>query len=81
MKKKSYSKPSQEMMLPYDRLRFAIVKQAVDDYKTALRTKNPAKITECEKFFRSQWGQWLSGGSGVYIIEKCKQIVNKRHKV
>lgn len=68
-------------MLEFDRLRLAIVQQAVIDYKSALKCRNFAQIAELERFFLGSWGQWLSGGNGKYIIEKCKQIVNKRRNV
>ena len=62
----------------YDRLRIEIVRQAVIDLQWALR-KSDRLGFECEeqialeKWFLSSWGQLLSGDTGEYIIEKCRQ--------
>lgn len=39
----------------YERLRFAIIKQAVMDYRTALRREDEAQIKYYERFFHSPW--------------------------
>ena len=66
----------QDKIFDYEPLRIAILRQAVVDYKRALKRKDPAKIAELERFFLSEYGQFLSNYSGRYIIEKCKQNVN-----
>lgn len=65
-------------MKPYKRLANAIVKQAVEDYRNALRGRgaegHSAKYTrkECESFFRSEWFDLLTNVDGELIIEKVK---------
>lgn len=61
----------------YERLRVAIMKTAVHDYKIAMK-KSEREGRKCEKeialerFFLSAWGQFLSGDNGKLIIEKCR---------
>lgn len=62
----------------YERLFIHVIKQAVNDYKRALRKNDNYTMATIEKFFLSDWGQWLSYGYGEYIIEKCKKSVKKR---
>lgn len=40
---------------PYHALINAIILQAVKNYRTALDDENTSGITECERFFRSDW--------------------------
>ena len=63
--------------IDYDVLRFAIIQQAVKDYESALRRRNESKFLTLERWFMSDWGQFLSGDLGEQIIEKCKERVNK----
>ena len=61
----------------YERLRTEVVKSAVKDYKNALRKSKRLGVVcteqrSLEKWFRSKWGQLLSGDNGEYIIEKCQ---------
>lgn len=62
----------------YANTRYAIIKQAIDDYKWALRRNAPCEISYLERFFLSEWGEFLSGNNGAYIIEKVKQEERKR---
>lgn len=62
----------------YIDLAAAIVKQAMTDYKAALKDDGKkAKKTrmKCESFFLSKYGQMLSAGNGELIIEMCKKEV------
>ena len=71
------------MQDPIDRahqeLANAIVKQAVDDYRKALRGKGyngrkPERIKEeIEKFFRSHYFEILTKVKGEYLIERLKK--------
>ena len=61
----------------YEHLRTAIIYQAVQDYKTALKKNNYGQISALERFFRSEWGQLLSYDNGEYIISECRKIVGK----
>ena len=65
-------------MEAYERLRTEIVKSAVQDYKIALRKSDRIgyicdEQIQLERWFRSKWGQLLSGDNGKFIIEKCRQ--------
>lgn len=59
----------------YDTLRMAILHQAVKDYQTALKKKDAAKCAAFVRWFRSDWGQTLSGDNGELIIRECKTRV------
>ena len=66
---------------PYENLANAIVLQAVKDWRSAVRTLkkrpryDPAKQMkeECERFFRSDWFEQLTGVDGSVILRKLKQ--------
>lgn len=64
----------------YERLKYAIVEQAIKDYKRALRKKNGGHIAYFERWFLSSWGEALSGGHGAYIIEQCRKCVGMKQK-
>lgn len=63
---------------PYEALANAIVLQAVNDYRAALKKvkKNPQnkiaidEALQIERFFRSQWYQTLTSVDGEYLINK-----------
>lgn len=64
----------------YQNLANAIVKQAVEDYRKALRgksyrhDKDPAPvITEIEKFFKSDYFEMLTKVKGDFLIEKLRK--------
>lgn len=65
---------------PYEALAGAIVLQAANDYRAALRKlkKNPENQTamsetmECERFFRSGWYQALTSVDGEYLIGRLR---------
>lgn len=65
-------------MFDYELIRAAILKQAVKDYKSALKWGRHREIATLERFFRSDWGQLLSYNHGEYIIENCKRIINNQ---
>ena len=72
----------------YNNLRIGILKQAIRDYEVALKkleryrqSKNPLpealreytdKAKSFERFFMSEWGQFLSSDRGKSIISKAK---------
>ena len=62
----------------YKNVRYAIVKQAIDDYKRALRRGKEAEIKAIERWFLSEWGEFLSDNKGAYIIEKVKSEERKK---
>lgn len=66
---------------PYEALANAIVFQAVNDYRAALKKvkKNPNNRTaldealQIERFFRSQWYQVLTSVDGEYLINRLRK--------
>ena len=65
----------------YIELAAAIVKQAIEDYKTALKRNDEGAIKECERFFKGGWGEWLTVCNGERIIKMCREEVeNERRK-
>lgn len=56
-------------------LRFAIIRQAVEDYESALRRRDDGKCAALERWFLSDWGELLSDDAGELIIAKCKNRV------
>lgn len=68
-------------MDPYEALRNAIVLQAVKDWQSAARKLkkrpryDPARQMrdDCERFFRSDWFEELTGMDGSAILRKLKQ--------
>lgn len=55
------------------RLQSAIIVQAVQDYKKALKNDDRKTARQVERFFRSEWGQLLSMGNGEAIIERVRK--------
>lgn len=70
---------------PYERLRNAIILQAVRDYRYALKClkMNPRSKTakeskaELESFFRSKWYRTLTAIDGEMLIQKLNEEVVK----
>ena len=68
---------------PYENLANAIIVQAASDYRTALKKlkRNPknkdamTEAMECERFFRSDWYEYLTSVDGEYLINKLRQEV------
>ena len=60
----------------FENLRIAILKRAVDDYIDALTVDNPKKAASIETFFLSEWGEFLSGGHGDFLITECRKRAN-----
>ena len=61
-----------------DLLITAIVRQAVNDYMWALKKNDREAIEECEGFFLSKWGQFLTYKNGEKIIKRCRKIVRQQ---
>lgn len=72
-------------MNPYENLANAIIKQAADDYRKALKALSlnnrnkqaQATVTECETFFRSDWYKELTSVDGEYLIRLLKEEARK----
>ena len=66
-----------------ERLREAIVRSAVNDYSKALRKSDRLGFVcdeqkKLEAWFVSKWGQFLSGDTGEYILERCRKDYKPR---
>lgn len=67
-------------MNPYQHLIEAIIIQAAEDYRKALRGKtydsnlsDEKIVTECEDFFRSEWYRDLTKVNGEMLIKKLRE--------
>lgn len=57
------------------RLAMAIVFQAVQDYKKALKHNDKVEIYNLEKWFRSNRYEILCSIDGDYLIRKIKEVI------
>jgi hypothetical protein len=55
----------------------AIIVQACKDYRKALKRNKRQSIAEIERFFRSEWYNWLTSIDGEYIIAKLRKEQKK----
>lgn len=60
-------------------LAMQVVKQAIVDYKKALKKKDKYECANLERFFRSAWYSVLCSVDGDYIIELVKEVVNEEN--
>ena len=70
-------------MEAYERLRTEIIRSAVFDLRSAMKKSDRLGFVcdeqkNMERWFLSSWGQLLSGDTGEYIIEKCRQTYKAR---
>ena len=61
-------------MYGYELLREAIIRRAILDYILALKKRDKYYMAQIERFFLSEWGQFLSLDNGKYLIYRCKQL-------
>ena len=74
---------------PYERLANAIVIQAADDYRIALKKikahpKNREAIAEAleiEKFFRPGWYSQLTSVDGEYLIRRLQEEIRQSESI
>ena len=59
--------------VPYHNLANAIIVQAANDYRKALRGNDKRVICDCERFFRSHWYLTLTNLDGEVLIEKLRK--------
>lgn len=59
----------------YRKLAAATIKQALVDYRLALKANNISRIRECKRFLRSEWFVFLSGMDGERLIAMMKEDV------
>ena len=70
---------------PYERLANAIILQAVDDYRAALKAvkRNPNdreamdEALSIERFFRSGWYGTLTSIDGEYLIRRLQEEIRQ----
>ena len=62
------------------RLQTAIVKQAADDLKAAVRAQDGTAAAALRSWFLSEWGQLLSFGQGEAIIRGIKKEEEEREQ-
>lgn len=60
----------------FENLRTAILRQAATDYIKALQDGKQAEASKIERFFKSEWGEFLSGGHGDFLVSECKKRAN-----
>ena len=60
------------------RLGYAVVIQAVKDYRAAVRMKNKHRRIECEMFFKSDWFNAFSKLDGKVLLERLQKEVRWR---
>ena len=56
-------------------LAMAIVFQAVQDYKKALKHNDKVEIYNLEKWFRGNWYKTLCSIDGDYLIKKIRKVL------
>ena len=63
----------------YEMLAVAIVVQAYDDYKKALKRKDRREIKSIERFFYSNFYSLLTSIEPSYLINNAKREVRKKN--
>ena len=63
----------------YEMLAVAIVVQAYDDYKNALKRKDRREIKSIERFFYSDFYSLLTSIEPSYLINNAKREVRKKN--
>lgn len=63
----------------YEMLAVAIVVQAYDDYKKALKRKDRREIKSIERFFYSDFYSLLTSIEPSYLINNAKREVRKKN--
>ena len=59
----------------YEALANAVIVQAVQDYKLALKKNSDIDIKRLERLLRSEWFQVLTDLDGTYLIRKIKEVL------
>lgn len=59
--------------MAYTRLAAAIIQATIDDYKSAVKSKNTGKQRALVKWFKGKWCDALSMGNGELILEKVQK--------
>ena len=54
----------------------AVITQAANDYKRALKAKDVGGIYDCESFFKSQRFMLMTNIDGKYLIDRIRREVN-----
>lgn len=65
----------------YRNLANAIILNAVEDYREALRTNDKSMQLDCETFFLSEWFIFLCDLNGEWLMTTIiKEIENENHR-
>ena len=57
----------------YNNVVIAIIQQAREDYKTAIKRGKTKKIEDLEDFFKSRWGMSLTYNNSIAILDEAKK--------
>ena len=60
-------------LTPYDKLATAIILQACNDYLIALSENDTGRMTEIERFFKSDWYYSLIRLDGEFLIRELRK--------
>jgi hypothetical protein len=63
---------------PYHALINAVILQAVRDYRIALEKEDTFKISECERFFYSDWFTFLTDVDGDIIVRHVQKEITRK---
>lgn len=61
----------------FENLAIAVVKDATDEYRKAVKRCDDAKIIEIEKFFNSRLGDLFCFGDGKLVFKLLKEDIRK----
>lgn len=61
------------LLNPYVDIQVAIITQALEDYEEAVYYNNLRTQSEVTRFFRSDWGDYLSNGLGSKGLKRVKE--------
>ena len=83
-RRKGIGRMNQTTSCNYELLVAAIIKQAITDYKLAVKnsSNNRKSIPTCkevERFFKSPWGEYLCLGHNIDIFEKLLKETEKKN--
>lgn len=57
----------------YENLAIAVIGQAVEDYKEAVKNGNEKRVAEITRFFKSKWGSMMTFDNATYIFNRIKK--------
>lgn len=69
-----------EPLTTYQNLANAIIIQAVNDYRDALRWNDRRTQLDCERFFLSEWFMFLTPINGEHLMITLIKEIEKEHE-